>query len=212
MKNTRNRVRLTESQLHQVIKESVRQVLSELDWKTYQSAYEKQHARGYEKNHPMRVRDKAFKKAARKAFNDQFGYEGENGYYKAKGDGESPKRYYQSYMKTYPFTAMDFHTQARISKPKHTDYYDDVIDYGFNEPRYKNGYNGKPYGYYNLNHRNIDDYYDKMGEIGRKAQKGNKEIENFRNGNYTYEPNGRGWHLKDNMDESIRRAIRNTLK
>lgn len=29
--------RLTESQLHNVIKESVRQVLSELDWKTYDS-------------------------------------------------------------------------------------------------------------------------------------------------------------------------------
>lgn len=31
MKNTRNKVRLTESQLHNVIKESVKQVLSELD-------------------------------------------------------------------------------------------------------------------------------------------------------------------------------------
>lgn len=36
MKN--NRIRLAESQLHNVIKESVKQVLSELDWKTYASA------------------------------------------------------------------------------------------------------------------------------------------------------------------------------
>lgn len=37
------------------------------------------------------------------------------------------------------------------------------------------------------------------------------EIRNFKKGNYEYEPNGRGWHLKDNMDESIRRAIRKVL-
>ena len=29
--------------------------------------------------------------------------------------------------------------------------------------------------------------------------------------NYEYEPNGRGWYLKDNMDESIRRTIRKVL-
>ena len=41
MNNTRNRVRLTESQLRNVIKESVKQVLSELDWKTYANAAKK---------------------------------------------------------------------------------------------------------------------------------------------------------------------------
>ena len=41
MKNTRNKVRLTESQLHNVIKESIKQVLSELDWKTYANAADK---------------------------------------------------------------------------------------------------------------------------------------------------------------------------
>ena len=41
MKNTRNKVRLTESQLHNVIKESVKQVLTELDWKTYANAANK---------------------------------------------------------------------------------------------------------------------------------------------------------------------------
>ena len=38
------------------------------------------------------------------------------------------------------------------------------------------------------------------------------EMENFANGNYEYEPNGRGWHLKDGMNESIRRAIRDILR
>ena len=37
------------------------------------------------------------------------------------------------------------------------------------------------------------------------------EMQNFKKDNYEYEPNGRGWYLKDNMDESIRRAIRKVL-
>jgi len=45
MKNTRNKVRLTESQLHQVIKESVKKVLSELDWKTKQAAADERQRR-----------------------------------------------------------------------------------------------------------------------------------------------------------------------
>lgn len=40
-KNMKNRIRLTETQLHQVIKESVGKVLSELDWRTYASAAKK---------------------------------------------------------------------------------------------------------------------------------------------------------------------------
>ena len=35
MNNTRNKVRLTESQLHTVIKESVKQVLSEINCEAY---------------------------------------------------------------------------------------------------------------------------------------------------------------------------------
>ena len=41
MSNTRNIVRFTDSKLRSVIKESVKQVLSELDWKTYDSAMRK---------------------------------------------------------------------------------------------------------------------------------------------------------------------------
>ena len=35
------RVRLTEGQLHNVIRESVSQILNELDWKTYDNAADK---------------------------------------------------------------------------------------------------------------------------------------------------------------------------
>ena len=41
---------------------------------------------------------------------------------------------------------------------------------------------------------------------------GNKELFDFVNGNYEYEKGGRGWHLKDDLDESIRRAIHKVLR
>ena len=51
-----------------------------------------------------------------------------------------------------------------------------------------------------------------LANARQSARLGLKDTENYLNGNYEYEPNGRGWHLKDNMDESIRRAIRNSLR
>ena len=38
---SKRRIRLTESDLHNIIKESVNNILSELDWRTYQSAADK---------------------------------------------------------------------------------------------------------------------------------------------------------------------------
>ena len=63
-------IRLTESDLHKIVKESVNRVLTELDWKTYDSAMRK----AAEKGQWERVG--AFGDASKKAFNKQFGYEG----------------------------------------------------------------------------------------------------------------------------------------
>ena len=58
-----------------------------------------------------------------------------------------------------------------------------------------------------LNHK----YDPKAGAIITTPKDDEKEIGDFVKGNYEYEPNGRGWYLKDNMEESIRRAIRKVL-
>ena len=50
-----------------------------------------------------------------------------------------------------------------------------------------------------------------LANARQAARRGLKDTENYLNGNYEYEPNGRGWHLKDKMEESIRRAIRKVL-
>ncbi len=202
MKN--NKVRLTESQLHNVIKESVKQVLSELDWKTYANAEKKalekyRDAHGYkDKDRYAKLHNK-FRKARQNAFNKEYAYDDGNhgGSYKMKIDDEP--------MDTYPYMPFkEVHTQARTNDrgykgPGHR------LDYGFSDDIV----DARPT--FNLNYHD-DEYYDEMGKAGEYAKKGNKEIENYYKGNYEYEPNGRGWHLKDNMDESIRRAIRKALR
>jgi hypothetical protein len=66
---SKNTIRLTESELKSVISESVKQVISELDWKTYANAAKKAHHRalGYDDE---KERDRAyrFSKAAEHAF------------------------------------------------------------------------------------------------------------------------------------------------
>lgn len=67
---SKNRIRLSESQLHKVIKESVKNVLNELDWGTYDSAMRKAAARGdYE-------RAGRFGSASRDAYNRDYGTHG----------------------------------------------------------------------------------------------------------------------------------------
>lgn len=57
------KIRLTESDLHKIIKESVKQVISELDWETYTNASEK----AWRRNEPKRA--DRFNNAAVDAFN-----------------------------------------------------------------------------------------------------------------------------------------------
>lgn len=59
------KIRLTEEDLHKVIVESVKNILSELDWRTYQSASEKD-------TNPRRA--SRFRDAATNSFNRQNGY------------------------------------------------------------------------------------------------------------------------------------------
>lgn len=174
-------IRLTESELHNMVSEGIKQVLSELDWKTYMNAADKQKKAG---DYSKYNRSQDFKKAAERNFNDQFGYEDEDSYYKMRVDGEP--------MNTYPYKPKDVHTQARVRRDKNTNAYDDVINYDYDEPSYENGYNGEPSGYYNLNHKDIDNYYDKLDDLSPIAKRGNDEISDYRNGNYVYQK-GKGW-------------------
>jgi len=53
-------IRLTESDLHRIVKESVNQVLTELDWRTYYSARDKAAQQMDDKSISKDVRDKRY--------------------------------------------------------------------------------------------------------------------------------------------------------
>jgi len=63
-------IRLTENDLHNIVKESVKKVLTELDWKTYRSAAAKT------TDHNRKI---AFNKKAAQEFNNKYGYTSNNG-------------------------------------------------------------------------------------------------------------------------------------
>lgn len=75
MKNKKNTISINESQLRDMIAESVKKVLSELDWKTYQSAAEKSWLRSFPKNGGIDKkemdRSERFSDASEEAFNKQ---------------------------------------------------------------------------------------------------------------------------------------------
>lgn len=70
MKTNKTLVRLTEQELHNIIKESVNRLLAELDWKTLANAEKKART---ERNDPKRAEQ--FADAARDAFDRDYGYQ-----------------------------------------------------------------------------------------------------------------------------------------
>lgn len=67
----KNTIRLNESQLHNMISESVKQVLSELDWKTYASAADKERDKQLYDTRIIKRLD-AFNDAASKALSKKY--------------------------------------------------------------------------------------------------------------------------------------------
>lgn len=89
----KNKIRLTESQLHNMIRESVKQVLSELDWKTYASAADKARDRRLNNKDDYDAyrnteREDAFNDAASKALSKKYNLRDVETY----GDKDNPKK------------------------------------------------------------------------------------------------------------------------
>lgn len=202
MNNTRNRVRLTEGQLHNVIKESVKQVLSELDWKTYANAEKKMSERGtnywrgmgekcpdaISKAANARIRAERLGNAAKDAFNRDYGYK--------QGDWLDDD-YTEVGMGGDFGSTEEFAPHAAAWK-----------HYGVASTKQF------PHGVYTAE-RTPEEFFEGNPNADDAINAYNNargEMHNYKKGKYSYEPNGRGWHLKDDMDESIRRAIRKVLK
>lgn len=181
-------IRLTESDLHKVIKESVNKVLTELDWKTYANAEKKMRERGadyWERNGEKfpdtiskaanaRIRAERLGNAAMDAFDSEYGYK--------QGDWRDGDQVEVGMGGDFGSTE-EFGPHAAVWK--HNAYLTRQFPLGYTMARTPEEFlDGNPYADDAINAYNM----------------ARGEIRNYKSGKYSYEPNGRGWHLKDDMD------------
>ena len=200
-------IRLTESDLHRIVKESVNKVLTELDWKTYMNAADKSYERGpmfqtyADPNEaPKRnERSRRFAKAAEDALNRDYGYEkayksGNKGSlsfstphsrsdYQYDDDMGNPNR-----DKAHYVAAKDYADGGRLSDVGPAWRFDDhsYIEYPDKE---------SSWGYRLGDRKPKSDIYKGDTKFRDAIDKGESELNHYRNGDYEYQK-GKGWQLK----------------
>lgn len=214
------KVNVTEGQLRNMIAESIKRYLNEIDWKTYDSAMRKAAERG------EWHRAGKFGDASKSAFNRDF------------GSNDSPYDYnYQRQNVPYRTGIIGYKDNGEPIYDDNTTqsnkgfYDDDVIAYSDSyDPdcleKIRMGFQGfrhrrTPDGKFHTTMKDIDKYtdnddfnqkdndydywYQQSGDEStradamQKARKGAKETRHYLNGEYTYD-NQKGWHLKDKKD------------
>ena len=192
-------IRLTENDLHRIVKNSVKKVLTELDWKTYHSAAKKS------STNPTRA--SKFSQAAEKAFNKQYGFNDSEDLYGSDYYAGSVSKKYGLDDSTPQYPS----TKLRL-KPSWSDK-EDVYSYNpgsseeFPLGSFKKNYNYDiPYGNANPKYQ-FGDGDAGNGFMARKAAThgetkgpqnidlGNQELYDFENDNYEYQK-GKGWQKK----------------
>lgn len=169
-------IKLTESDLKQLVTESVNKILTELDWKTYQNAAHKDY-------NPKR--GKEFSKMAAYKFNKNFGYNTDsttdndsvqlrNGYGKANDN-------YLSIHSKNGYKGQPTKFASKSSK-----------EYINNDPNDK-------YYYTSTKDTSTQELkpFTQDKRHARKIQNAYNEFENYRQGNYTYNK-GQGWTKNKN--------------
>lgn len=181
----KNVFRLSESQLHTVIKNSVNRILAEMDWKTYANAANKMRDKmsGIEywgdkntDNHDKDfMRARRFGQAAQDTFNRDYGFK--------KG-------------------RLDDKDYAEVCLDGKCDYVNNKFSTAAAAFRHnKDGRNwGHSFPHGAATHeRTIEDFYDGNPHANDAINAYNKaktEVGNFKKGNYEYQK-GKGWKLKN---------------
>jgi hypothetical protein len=177
----KNTIRLTESELKQVINESVKQIISELDYKTNLNAANKLLQLANDETDPKKKKelwDRAWElgKYANEKFHDE--YIG-NYRYDTMGDKLKGKK----------SAKFDAHLSPSSGKMA----YGNIR--GWNKGGNEIFSTGKG-KYYNHQGYVSPRQHFRDAEIADAYSRANDELWDFENGNYIY-TKGRGWHLKD---------------
>ena len=205
---SKNVIRINEVQLKQMISESVKNILSELDWKTYANAARLSRGQG---------RSTRFANAAEKAFYTKYPQVEYN-----KGEGATPKENEITHVKSHDFDFDKMYggkyydeldNNMHIDMPiKYNLAYDtdlpslewdeeDVDDNGniimthktlpqYGENEYIVDRNHSRYNIDNIN--NVSNYRD----IEKQNKRANDEMNNYLRGKMKYQK-GEGWKLRD---------------
>ena len=199
----KNTVKLNEAQLKKIVAESINKVLSELDWKTYANARKKAADKG------QYDRSMKFGNAADSAFNDKFGYQ-----------GDEDSEYYAPNVRGNIF--LNRVEAQNNDYPSHTIQH--LYDYDNDKQEYSN-----PRNYDNTKAFGLMDKYDKDGRYKRiwnpslkrffnnpeqeKAYRtASKEMDDYVMGNYAYDSDN-GWQLKENkIAKIVAESVRKVLK
>lgn len=190
MKDT---VKLNESQLRKIVAESVKNILSEIDWKTYVNARDKARERG---EHERAMR---FGNAADDAFNDEYAHEDKYGEGSVRGD--TFMNTVRADSKSNGFKSPS-HSIRHISNDNPYNY-DDTKAFGLmdkydKEGRYKRVKNPSLKRFFN----------DKDQEQAFK--RASKEMDDYTSGNYDYDGE-KGWHLKESVEKAVNAVLKEYL-
>ena len=201
-------IRLTESDLHRIVKESVNKVLTEMDWKTYMNAAQKDYKAGpmfqtyaNPNDAPSRnERSRRFAKAAEDALNRDYGYKKA---YKSGNKGEL------TFSTPHDRHDIDYDNimgnpyAHKASSVASKEYWDGgrLTDVGPRKPwdnDYAYVHHRDPessWGFRCGDRKPLSDIHKGDSKFRDAINKGNEELNHYYDNDYEYQK-GKGWQLK----------------
>jgi hypothetical protein len=181
-------IRLTESDLHRIIKESVNMILKEGDWKTFASAAESD-------EDPERA--KRFAQHAKFSFNRDFGHRDKSGGYKMSsyrdekiGRLDNGAYGYSDVYDEHPTTAKMWAQNPDKYDLENLPTKDEMYDF-YGSPYIPDNYAFSERGFGDIED---DDNFKPSSDVIAAKNRGNEEIKNWKKGNFDYKK-GEGWKL-----------------
>ncbi len=207
----KQRIRLTEGDLHRMVRQCVNEALNELDYKTYLNAARKSYEPGpmfqtydtADGSHKRNDRSRKFAQAAEDALNRDYGYEktyasGNKGSLRFSTPHNMSDSVYDDAMGRYVtdkanfIAAKDYSDGGRLSDvgPRGGWGYRDHGYKLYDDPESSWGYHcGDKY-------LPKSDIYKGDKNFKNAIDKAEQELNHYHKDDYDYEPNGRGWHLR----------------